>query len=136
MSEVRLTLAEKNQFVGVDSTKHAVVISAQDEDNAEGMKPSDLLLFALGSCSAVDIVRILKKKRQKLHGVSIHIEGDNEEDPPWRFTDIRMQYELQGENLDPKAIEKAIELAETKYCSVAATLRPLVKITSDFEIIP
>ncbi len=47
MSEVRLTLAEKNQFVGVDSTKHAVVISAQDENNAEGMKPSDLLLLAL-----------------------------------------------------------------------------------------
>ena len=64
MSEVRLTLAEKNQFVGVDSTKHAVVISAQDENNAEGMKPSDLLLLALGSCGAVDIVRILKKKRQ------------------------------------------------------------------------
>ena len=135
MSEVRLTLAEKNQFVGVDSTKHAVVISAQDEDNAEGMKPSDLLLLALGSCGAVDIVRILKKK-QKLHGLSIHIEGDNEEDPPWRFTHIHMLYKFQGENLDPKAIEKAIELAEMKYCSVAATLRPQVNITSDYEIIP
>lgn len=135
MSEVRLTLAEKNQFVGVDSTKHAVVISAQDEDNAEGMKPSDLLLLALGSCGAVDIVRILKKK-QKLHGLSIHIEGDNEEDPPWRFTHIHMLYKFQGENLDSKAIEKAIELAEMKYCSVAATLRPQVNITSDYEIIP
>jgi len=136
MSEVRLTLAEKNQFVGVDSTKHAVVISAQDEDNAEGMKPSDLLLLALGSCSAVDIVGILKKQRQKLHRLSIHIVGDQAEEAPWRFTDIHVLYKLQGEDMDPKAIEKAIELAESKYCSVAATLRPQVNITSDFEIVP
>ena len=136
MGEVRLKWAEKNLFVGVDSTKHAIVISAQDEENAEGMKPSDLLLLALGSCSAVDVVGILKKKRQKMRGLSIHIEGDNEEDPPWQLTDIRLLYKIQGEDIDPKAVEQAIELAEMKYCSVAATLRSNVRITSDFEIIP
>lgn len=136
MSEVSLTWVEKKQFVGVDSTNHAIVISSQDADNATGMKPSDLLLLALASCGAMDVVGILKKKKQQFTDITIQVQGRQEKDPPWTFTDIHLHYLVEGENVDPAALEKAIELAENKYCSVAASLRPQVNLTSDFEIVP
>lgn len=125
----------KGQFVGTDSTKHSVVISKQDEENAVGMKPSDLLLVALGSCTSIDIVSILKKKRQKLTGLEIEIHGEQAPDPPWAFRSIHIMYTFHGRGLSEKAVADAINLAEEKYCSVKASLDKSVELQTQFQIV-
>jgi putative redox protein len=125
----------KGQFVGTDSSKHSVVMSTQDPDNAVGMKPSDLLLVALGGCSCVDIVNILKKKRQNLIGLEVEVAGEQDPDPPWAFRSVRITYTLRGRSLSEKAVADAIRLAESKYCSVKATLDKAVEIHSEYHIV-
>lgn len=126
---------EKQQFVGTDSTKHSVVLSGQDDENGTGMSPSQLLLVALGGCTAYDVVSILKKKRQQLTGLEVTVTGEQEADPPWTYRKIHVHYEVRGKGLREKAIRAAIEISEQKYCSVAATLRGAVEITYDYTIV-
>jgi len=132
----RLVWSGEGLFVGIDSNKHSVVISTQDEENRVGMNPADLLLVALASCTAVDVVSILRKKHQPLSRLEVVADGVQEADPPWRFRTIHLTYLLRGRNLTAEAAARAIELSEGKYCSVAASLRPQVEITTSFEILP
>ena len=120
-------------FVGVDSTDHSVVISA--DDPSIGVRPSEMLLVALASCSAVDVVEILRKKRMPISHMEITAESEHDPDPPWTFRKIKVTYRLKGANLTPKGVAQAIELSETKYCSVAATVGGTAKIETHFEIL-
>jgi len=131
----RVKWVEKRQFVGTDSSKHSVVISSQDEENGTGMSPSQLLLVALGGCTAYDVVDILEKKRQRLTGLEVIVTGEQEPHPPWTYRKIHVQYVLQGEGLLEKAVRDAIEISEQKYCSVTATLRGSAEITYDHTIV-
>jgi putative redox protein len=124
---------EGKQFIGVDSTHHSVVLSTPDE--GIGMKPSELLLIALASCTAVDVVEILAKKRMTLTLLEISSSGEQDQDPPWTFRKIHLHYKVGGKNLTEKAVAQAIQLSEEKYCSVAATIRATAQITTDFEIL-
>jgi putative redox protein len=122
------------QFVGTDSTHHSVVLSPADV--GVGMKPSELLLVALGSCTAVDVVEILSKKRTTLLSLEIQVTGEQEVDPPWTFRKFHIQYLFKGKGLTEKAVAQAIQLSEEKYCSVAATVRATAPVTTGFEILP
>jgi putative redox protein len=133
MSEARVKWIEKRQFVGIDSTDHSVVVSSPKD--GVGMKPSDLLLVALGSCTAYDVVDILEKKRQKLTGLQVVVTSEQDEDPPWAFRKLHMQFTVRGKELKEKAVQDAIELAEEKYCSVSATVRGVAEIDYDYTII-
>lgn len=121
------------QFVGIDSTCHSVVLSTAGE--GVGIKPSDLLLIAAASCTAVDVVEILSKKRMPLTHLEILSTGDQDQDPPWTFRKIHLHFKMSGKNLTEKAVQQAIQLSEEKYCSIAATIRATTKITTDFEIL-
>jgi len=121
------------QFIGVDSTKHSVVLSTPDE--GIGIKPSELLLIAIASCSAVDVVEILEKKRMPLTHLEISVSAEQDSDPPWTFRKFHLQFKVGGQNLTEKAVAQAIELSEEKYCSVAATVRATAEITTSFEIL-
>jgi putative redox protein len=121
------------QFIGIDSTNHSVVLSTPDE--GIGIKPSELLLIAVASCSAVDVVDILAKKRMPLTYLEISASGEQDPTPPWTYRKIHLHFRVGGANLTPKAVAQAIELSEEKYCSVAATVRATAPITTDFEII-
>ena len=136
MSEVHLDWLKGKTFVGTDSTRHAVVISSSDEANGTGAKPSDLLLLGLASCASVDVIEILKKKRQPPEAMEVRVEGIQEAEPPWTFRKIQMRFLFRGALLQPAAVEQAIRLAEEKYCSVAATIRCAAEITTSFEIHP
>lgn len=122
------------QFVGIDSSRHAVVLSTADAENSIGCKPSDLLLLALASCTAVDVVDILAKKRLVLTALTIEATGEQDPTPPWTFRHIHLHFLLRGPKLTPKAVAQAIELSESKYCSVAATVRGVAEITWDYVI--
>ncbi len=135
-AHTRLVWCREGLYVGIDTNKHSVVISTQDEENRVGMKPSDLLMVALASCTAVDVVSILRKKRQPLASLEILADGEQDADPPWRFRRIHLTYRVRGKNLTPEAVGWAIELSESRYCSVSASLRPQVEITTSFEIQP
>ncbi|KAF0110412.1 MAG: hypothetical protein FD147_1672 [Chloroflexi bacterium] len=121
------------QFVGIDSTHHSVVLSTPDE--GVGIKPSELLLIAVASCSTVDVVEILEKKRMLLTYLEISVSGVQDQDPPWTYRKIHIHYRVGGKNLTEKAVSQAIQLSEEKYCSVAATIRATAQITTEFEIL-
>jgi len=131
----RVKWVEKRQFVGTDSSNHSVVMSSQDEDNATGMKPSELLLVALAGCTSYDVVDILEKKRQKLTGLEVTVTGEQEPDPPWTYRKIHVHYVVRGKGLREKAVRDAIELSDEKYCSVSATVRGAAEVTSDYTIV-
>ena len=121
------------QYAGIDSTCHSVVMSSVGE--GVGIKPSDLLPIALATCTSIDLVEILKKKRMPLTLLEISSSGEQDEDPPWTFRKIHLHFRVAGKNLTEKAVEQAIQLAEEKYCSIAATIRATTEITTDFEIV-
>lgn len=135
MSQVKVKWVEKRQFVGTDSSKHSVVLSSQDEDNATGMRPAELLLVALGACTAYDIVGILEKRRRELDSLEVYVQGEQEPDPPWTFHRIHVEYVLSGDGISPSEVERAIKLSEEKYCSVSATLSGRAEITSSYRIV-
>ncbi len=121
------------QFVGIDSTNHSVVLSSAAD--GVGVKPSDMLLIALASCTAIDVIDILAKKRMPLSSLEIVTSGEQDADPPWTFRKIHVKYRLSGQGLTEKAVAQAIELSEQKYCSVTATVRGVAQVTTEFEIL-
>ena len=133
MGTASIKWIQGGQFIGIDSTKHSVVLSTPSE--GIGIKPSDLLLLAVASCSAVDVVSILEKKRMPLTSLEISASGEQDQDPPWTFRKIHLKYTLAGKDLTEKAAALAIQLSEEKYCSVAATVRTTAQITTEFEVI-
>ncbi|MBN1679315.1 MAG: OsmC family protein [Anaerolineae bacterium] len=134
MGIATVTWVQKFQFVGTDSTKHSVVVSTPDDENGVGMKPSELLLISLASCTAYDVVNILQKKRKLLSSVRVDVEGQQQETAPWPFTHIHLHYVVVGSDITARDVDKAIHLSHEKYCSVSATLRASVEITHDYDV--
>lgn len=133
MGSATVKWIDGKQFIGIDSTNHSVVLSTPDE--GIGIKPSELLLIAVASCSAVDVVEILSKKRMPLTRLEINVTSEQDQTPPWTFRKIHLIFRIAGKNLTEKAVEQAIQLSEEKYCSVAATVRATAEITTEFEIL-
>jgi putative redox protein len=133
MAKVTVHWLNERNFVGVDSTGHSVVLSGQK--NGIGVSPSQMLLVALASCSSVDVVEILKKKRLKLTLLEVTATGEQDPDPPWTYRKIHVKYRLGGKNLKEKAVEQAIRLSQDKYCSVSATVRGIAEITTEYVIV-
>jgi putative redox protein len=101
----------------------------------QGVNGADLLPLSLIGCAGWDVIAILKKQRQQVTRLEVSAESQRDEAPPWRFRQILIHYRLCGHNLVAERVKRAIDLAETKYCSVYVTLRDAVEIHSDFEIV-
>ena len=99
-----------------------------------GPRPKELILMALGGCTASDVIPILKKKHVPLRGFEIRLEGNVREEHPQVFTDIHMEYVFYGADINPLDVERAIELSTTKYCAVSAMLKTSVNITHSYRI--
>jgi putative redox protein len=125
---------DKQQYIGVDSSRHSVVLSAQDDENGTGISPSELLPLSLAGCISYDVVNILKKKRQKITGLNVTVTTQQDSDPPWVFRKMSVHFEVKGIQLSEKAVQDAIHIAESKYCSISATLRETVEIVYDYVI--
>ena len=136
MATITLRWMEEKLMMASDSNGHSVVIGRSPEPQFEweGVKPSDLLLMAVASCSSWDVVEILGKQREPLAGLKVYCHGEQKSDPPYTFTKIHTQYLVKG-SVNPIKLEKAIRLSEKKYCSVISTLRPEVQITSEYKLI-
>ena len=133
MAEVSVQWIGGERFVGIDRTQHSLVMSTRRE--GVGVRPSDLLLVALGACSAVDVVGILQKKRVDLRGLDIKVTGEQDPDPPWTFRKIHIEYILRGKGMTDRAVQQAIKLSEEKYCSVSATVSGVAAMTHSYQIL-
>jgi len=99
-----------------------------------GVNAADLLPLSLIGCAVWDIIAILKKQRQQVTHLEVTAESQRDDEPPWRFRKIHIRYSFAGRKLNPQYVRRAIELSETKYCSIYATLREVIEITDEFEI--
>lgn len=113
------------------SDRHGYSIEMTQPD---GVKGSDLLPLSVIGCAAWDILSILRKQRQPVSGFQVSAESEQAGDPPWAFKKIHIHYQFQGSGLNREMIRRAIDLTESGYCSTFATLKPVVEITSTFEI--
>lgn len=126
--------AGEDLFIGITPSGHAVTMDT-DHERSAAPSPVELLLVALGSCTGIDVVGILKKKRIEVTDYRIEVSGERRDEHPRSYKSMNVHHIVTGRNVTPSAVEQAIELSETKYCSVAATLRPTVEIHSSYEII-
>ncbi len=136
MITAKVKWAGDMQFIGQSGTGHAMVMDASPDFGGynSGMRPMELLLIGLGGCSGMDIVSILKKKKQDIRGLEIKINGQQPEKYPKRFTEIEIEFIVKGKSLSEEAVKKAVELSMEKYCSVKATLEHSAKITHSYKI--
>ena len=122
------------QFVAVSPSGHALAMDSDRQSNT-GPGPMELLLMALGACTATDIVIILEKKRQKLQSLEVICSGERAVDPPQVWTKLEILFRLRG-NIEEGAAQRAIQLSEEKYCCVSATLKKSAELTWRYEILP
>ena len=118
------------QFTLQDDDNHQIIMK-----KPQGVSPSDLLSMALIGCASHDVVEILKKQRQELNQLKVTAEAVQDETPPWRFRKIHMRYQAMGRGIELEKLKKAIEISEEKYCSVYATLKDVIEITHEAEVI-
>ena len=133
-TKATIHFAGNDFFVGVTPSGHAQAIET-DSARASAATPMELLLIALGSCTGVDVISILKKKRQHVTDYRIEVSGDRREDYPRSYTRLHVKHIVRGHGVSEAAVAQAIELSDTKYCSVAATLRGSAEIVTSYEIV-
>lgn len=124
---------ENQQFLATTPSGHAVAFDSDRQRNS-APGPMEMLLAALGSCTATDIVLILQKKRQKLTSLVVSVSGERAPTAPTVWTKIEIVYRLEGE-LDEKAVKDAVELSQAKYCGVSVTLGKMASISYRYEIV-
>ena len=133
MQKASVKWIEEQRFVATSPSGHAIAVDSDRETNtAPG--PMELVLMALGACTATDVVSVLKKKRQKLESLEVVCSGERAAEPPTVWTKLEILYRLRGE-LDDGAVKHAIQLSEDKYCSVAAMLKKTATISWRYEIL-
>jgi putative redox protein len=132
MQTARVQWVGKERFVAQAPSGHMVALDSDRSSNgAPG--PMELLLVALGACTATGVVAILAKKRQKLDSLEVEVSGERAAEPPTVWVKLEIVYKLRG-HLDEEAVKHTIQLSEEKYCSVAAMLRKTAPITFRYEI--
>ncbi|MFQ5627181.1 MAG: OsmC family protein [bacterium] len=136
MYTTSLTWIKGLQFIAHANSKHGIVIDTSEKGGGfgTGNGPMEMVLEALAGCSAMDVVSILQKKRQKMTEFHIDVKGERAEEHPRVYTKIHLKYTIEGRDISEKAVRDAIELSKNKYCSVSAMLAKTAKITYDLDI--
>ncbi len=134
-AKVRVEWLGELRFKGTNSHGKSAIMDATDvEGRPAGVTPMQLLLMALGGCTGIDIVSILRKQRQNLTGFAVNITGHRRSEPPKYYERIHVEYVLRGSGLDDKKVRRAILLSEEKYCSVRAMLIDKAQVTSSYRV--
>jgi len=125
------------RFSGTADSGHTLVLDAAEAAGGEnaGFRPTELLLISLAGCTAMDVISILRKKRQDVTGLEVRTDGNRSEGHPKVYTDITIEYIVSGRGIDPAAVERAIELSTETYCTVEAMLKKAATITTSYRII-
>jgi putative redox protein len=124
------------QFDASAGSDHSVSLDASVEDGGAnlGFRPMELLLVGLAGCTAMDVISILRKKRQTVSHYEVRVHGVRAETFPMVFTEISVEHRLTGREIDPEAVRRAIELSESRYCGAGAMLGKIARLTHSFVI--
>jgi putative redox protein len=136
---VRLDWRDGIGFEAVLPGGHKIFLDSDDEEEGgqnRGSSPMQVLLVAAAACSAMDVISILRKKRQRVVSYRVEVEADRVPRGTWPrpFTAIRIKHFISGASVDPQAVQRAVELSDDKYCSVLATLRGSPSIASEWTV--
>lgn len=133
---VTIDWQEDLRFTGTAGSGHSLTIDgppALGGGNA-GMRPMELMLMSVGSCSAMDVIHILRKARQPVADCRIRVDGTRADTDPKVFTAIHLHFIVSGEGLSEKQVARAVRLSAEKYCSASIMLRQSVDITHSHEL--
>ncbi len=124
------------QFDAVTGSGHRLVLDAGSKDHQSlGASPMELLLVGLAGCTGMDVIDILRKKRLAVSGLEVRVEGTRAETHPKVYTEIDVVYVVRGKDISARAVEQAIHLSESKYCSAGVMLGKTAKINTRYEIV-
>ncbi len=137
MTQATVSYVTGMQFVASSDSGHAIVMDAGPEVGGSntGSRPMELLLMGIGGCSGMDIISILKKKKQNVTGLEAKVRGIMADDYPHRYTEISIEYVVRGRGVTDEAVKRAVQLSMEKYCSVKATLEGSAKINFSYKIV-
>ena len=137
MLSVKMKWAGGMKFEGVGSFGHKMVTDSKKEVGGEesGFKPTELLLFGIAGCTGIDVVGILRKQRQDLSSLEIEVIGHQPDTFPKPFTRIEVKFTAKGKGLSADKLSKAIELSESKYCTLSQTVKNAGEVVTSFEIL-
>jgi putative redox protein len=137
MIEAKVTLVNDMEFHGVATSGHQLSMDADDSSGGKnaGFRPMELLLVGFGGCSGMDVISILRKKRQPISGLDITVKGEKTDSYPKIYKTVHIEYVVKGKGVEKEAVERAITLSLEKYCSVGATLAKAGTITHSYSIV-
>jgi putative redox protein len=135
--EARVIWDHGLSFSGTADSGFTVPLGAERAVGGEddGFRPMELIAIGLAGCTAMDVISILQKKRQQVTGFEVHVHAERATEHPRVFTNIVIEYVVRGRHIDPAAVERAIELSETKYCSAQAMLAKAATIRHTYRIL-
>jgi putative redox protein len=135
--KARVKWVQDRTFFGESGSGHSMVMDGDPAGGGRdlGIRPMEALLLGMGGCTAYDVVDILEKSRQAIEDCAIEIEADRAEEIPKVFTKIVVRYIVTGRNLDPKKVERAVNLSAETYCSATIMLGKTAEITHEIEIV-
>lgn len=115
---------------------HKFIVDAEPEVGGDdkGPRPKSLMLSALGGCTAIDVISILKKMRVEVDSFNVRVEGDVTEEHPKHFTRMHVVYEFTGKDLPMDKLQKAVHLSEEKYCGVSAVYKKVIQMSSEIRV--
>jgi putative redox protein len=140
MEEVMMVQAilETGMRFDVESgSGHHVTLDAAEQSGGQnaGFRPLELLLVGLAGCTGMDVISILRKKRQEVTGYEVHVRGVRAEDHPMVFVEITVEHVVTGHHIQPEAVARAIELPEGRYCGAGAMLGKVAHLTHTYRIV-
>ena len=137
MVEAKVRLIQDMLFAGTATSGHSLTLDADQEAGGHntGFRPMELLLVAFGGCTGMDVISILRKKRQQVTGLEMNVKGEKTSDYPKIYKEVHVEYVVKGKGVQKEAVERAIGLSLDKYCSVGATLAKAGTITHSYKII-
>ena len=135
--DVSVKWHEGLRFTGTTPTGFDLTLDADPSVGGtnEGPRPLELMALSLAGCTAMDVISILKKKREDVTDFEVQVHADRAEEHPKVFTKLHIHYVVHGRNINPKSVERAIELSEQVYCPAQAMLSQVAPTTLDYEII-
>ena len=135
--EAKVTWNQKMSFTGIAESGFPVPLDARVEEGGDGngFKPMELIVVGLAGCTAMDVISILAKKRQEVSKFEVSVSASRADEHPRVFTGATILYKIAGQNIDPAAVERAIQLSAEKYCPAQSMLGKAFPIQTKYEIV-
>lgn len=137
MKNIKVTLVDGMQFNAIGGSGHTVIMDADPKSGGrnKGSRPIELLLMAFGGCSGMDVISILRKKKENVSTLEMNVKGEQAHTYPHKYTSIHIEYVITGKDITEEAVRRAIELSLEKYCAVGASLSGTAQISHSYKII-